>query len=133
MSSKSSENLVSKVESYFFEDDDFANLFENFANDNAHLIDENDGENEFKLIYTDLHKKFLVLFEGTLSKFIEGHGATIEDFYEEVRQGFKVNDEGDVANFAKIMMATSDFDVFMMLMRETAETWRKNNPKSNKK
>ena len=86
MSSKSSENLVSKVESYFFEDDDFANLFENFANDNAHLIDENDGENEFKLIYTDLHKKFLVLFEGTLSKFIEGHGATIEDFYEEVRQ-----------------------------------------------
>ena len=86
MSSKSSENLVSKVESYFFEDDDFANLFENFANDNAHLIDENDGENEIKLIYTDLHKKFLVLFEGTLSKFIEGHGATIEDFYEEVRQ-----------------------------------------------
>tara|TARA_B100000795_G_C22344277_1_gene266221 strand:- start:16 stop:249 length:234 start_codon:yes stop_codon:yes gene_type:complete len=54
-------------------------------------------------------------------------------FLFKTTQGFKVNDEGDVANFAKIMMATSDFDVFMMLMRETAETWRKNNPKSNKK
>ena len=90
MSSKTSDDgvcsLISKVESYFFEDDDFANLFENFANDNAHIISPDDDENGFRLEYTDLHKKFLELFEGTLSKFIEGLGATIEDFYEEVRQ-----------------------------------------------
>ena len=42
-------------------------------------------------------------------------------------QGFEVDEEGEVANFAKIMMATSDFDIFMMLMRETAETWRAKN------
>lgn len=104
-------------------------MFENFANDNAHMIDPNDGENEYKLEYTELHKKFLVLFETTLSKFIEGHNATIEDFYEQVRQGFDTDEEGEVANFAKIMMATSDFDIFMMLMRETAETWRAKNEK----
>ena len=89
MSSKTSDDgvsLISKVESYFFEDDDFANLFETFANDNAHIISPDDDENGFRLEYTDLHKKFLELFEGTLSKFIEGLGATIEDFYEEVRQ-----------------------------------------------
>jgi hypothetical protein len=93
------------------------------------MIDPNDGENEYKLEYTELHKKFLVLFETTLSKFIEGHNATIEDFYEQVREGFNKDEEGEVANFAKIMMATSDFDIFMMLMRETAETWREKNSK----
>ena len=93
------------------------------------MIDPNEDVNEFKLEYTDLHKKFLVLFETTLSKFIEGHDATIEDFYEQVRQGFDTNEDGEVANFAKIMMATSDFDIFMMLMRETAETWHKKNAK----
>lgn len=40
-------------------------------------------------------------------------------------QGFDTDEEGDVAQFAKIMMATCDFDIFMMLMRETAETWQR--------
>ena len=40
-------------------------------------------------------------------------------------QGFNTDEEGDVAQFAKIMMATCDFDIFMMLMRETAETWQR--------
>ena len=36
-------------------------------------------------------------------------------------QGFEADEEGDVAQFAKIMMATCDFDIFMMLMREAAQ------------
>jgi|TARA_B110000208_G_C11532612_1_gene344846 hypothetical protein len=88
MSSKTTTDtsIVAKVESYFFEDDDFANLFENFALENAHIIDAKDEENAYRLEYTELHKKFLELFEGTLSTFIEKHDSTIEDFYEEVRQ-----------------------------------------------
>ena len=48
-------------------------------------------------------------------------------------QGFDTDEEGDVAQFAKIMMATCDFDIFMMLMRETAETWQRRRDAEGKK
>jgi hypothetical protein len=115
--------LVAKVESYFYENDDFAKLFERFAEEHAAVIDL--GAAEFKLEYTDVYNKFLALFESSLSQFIEEQGGTIEAFYDEVREGFEADEEGDVAQFAKIMMATCDFDIFMMLMRETAETWQR--------
>ncbi len=78
--------LVAKVESYFYENDDFANLFENFATEHAGMIDLQADETEFKLEYTDVYKKFTTLFETTLSAFIRRQGHEIEDFYEEVRQ-----------------------------------------------
>ena len=115
--------LVAKVEAYFYENDDFAQLFERFAEEHAAVIDL--GAAEFKLEYTEVYNKFLALFESSLSRFIEQQGGTIEDFYDEVRDGFETDEEGDVAQFAKIMMATCDFDIFMMLMRETAETWQR--------
>ena len=78
--------LVAKVESYFYENDDFAQLFENFANEHASVIDLQADKTEFKLEYTDVYNKFLALFESSLSRFIEDQGGTIEDFYEEVRE-----------------------------------------------
>ena len=44
----------------------------------------------------------------------------IKDFYKEIRSAFNEDENSDVAVFAKIMMATCDFDVFVMLMREQA-------------
>ncbi len=67
-------------------------------------------------MYNEFHK----LYEDSLAEFIEKQGATVKDFYREVRQAFEENENSDVAVFAKIMMATCDFDVFVMLMRETA-------------
>lgn len=85
-STYSRRGLVAKVESYFYENDDFAQLFENFANEHASVIDLEADKTEFKLEYTDVYNKFLALFESSLSKFIEDQGGTIEDFYDEVRE-----------------------------------------------
>ena len=114
-------SIVAKVQTFFFEDDDFASLFETFARRNASKIDLDDDEGAYKLEYTAVYESFQKLFEESLSKFITDQGSTLEEFYEEVRRGFEDDEEGDVALFAKIMMATCDFDIFMQLMRETAE------------
>ena len=72
-------------------------------------------------MYNEFHK----LYEEALAAFIEKQGASVKNFYREIRQAFEENENSDVAVFAKIMMATCDFDIFMMLMRETAETWQR--------
>jgi hypothetical protein len=71
-------------------------------------------------MYNEFHK----LYEEALAAFIEKQGASVKNFYREIRQAFEENENSDVAVFAKIMMATCDFDVFVMLMRETARRSR---------
>ena len=67
-------------------------------------------------MYNEFHK----LYEDALSEYIESQGFSIKDFYKEIRSAFNEDENSDVAVFAKIMMATCDFDVFVMLMREQA-------------
>ena len=61
---------------------------------------------------------------------LEGQGYSVKDFYKEIRKAFDEDENSDVAVFAKIMMATCDFDVFVMLMREQARRLQ-NKPMQN--
>jgi hypothetical protein len=167
----SGKDIVDKVENFFYEDEDFSNLFEKFANKHAHRIDLK--SEEMKLEYTDIYNEFQKLFEKTLSgtyacqagctlwrctlsrlrlpcavpstppspplplrpllltplllpaarfpDFISDHGSTVREFYGLLKDAFDEDEEGERAIFAQIMMATTDFDVFMQLMRDTAE------------
>ena len=45
----------------------------------------------------------------------------MREFYGLLKDAFDEDEEGERAIFAQIMMATTDFDVFMQLMRDTAE------------
>lgn len=57
-------DLVSKVIAFFFDDDEFAQTFERFAESHCHVFDiESD---EMKLEYTDIYNQFLELFESKL-------------------------------------------------------------------
>ena len=127
MSSKTSEggktsddnvSIVKKVEEYFYNSDDFAQIFEDFAIKNAPKVDL--STDECKLEYTEMYNEFHKLYEDALSEYIESQGFSIKDFYKEIRSAFNEDENSDVAVFAKIMMATCDFDVFVMLMREQA-------------
>lgn len=60
------------------------------------------------------------------SGFIEAQGYTAVDFYERVRQAQDVDPWSHEAVFAKIMIATADFDIFMRMMREAAEALPQN-------
>ena len=56
-----------------------------------------------------------------MSEFIVSKGSTVEQFYEKMKDAFEEDEDGDRATFGKIIMATTDFDVFMQLMKDTAE------------
>lgn len=57
-------DIVSKVIAFFFDDDEFAQTFERFAETHCHDFDL-DTE-EMKLEYTDIYNQFLELFEAKL-------------------------------------------------------------------
>lgn len=54
--------------------------------------------------------------------FIEEQGFTVRDFYERLREALERDPWCHEAVFAKIMTATADFDIFIQMMREAAET-----------
>ena len=64
------------VSKFFYENDDFAGRFEQWVNDNAHIIDEEEIETTgvMKLEYTELYEKYQLLFESELEGFIESKG-----------------------------------------------------------
>jgi hypothetical protein len=129
-SSKTSDSIsiVKKVEEYFYNSDDFAQIFEDFAIKNAPKVDL--STDECKLEYTTMYNEFHKLYEDALSEYIESQGFSVKDFFKEIRNAFSQDENSDVAVFAKIMMATCDFDVFVMLMREQARRLQ-NKPMQN--
>ena len=99
------------------ENDDFAEIFERFANENADVIDLE--AEELKLEYTELHQEFVAIFEEQIEGFIEAQGATVPQFYAILREAADRDPNSNESLLGQIMYATCDFDVFMMMMRET--------------
>ena len=58
-------DIVSKVQEFFYEDEAFARLFEDFANENCHIFDNSTEELKFE--YTELYKEYQDLFEQQLT------------------------------------------------------------------
>ena len=75
--------LVAAVQSFFYENDDFAEIFERFANENCDVIDL--ASEEMKLEYTELHQEFVSIFEEQMEGFIESQGSSVIDFYSVLR------------------------------------------------
>lgn len=53
--------------------------------------------------------------------FIESHGWTVSHFYTIVQEAVERDPEGNESLFAQIMVATTDFDIFVQLMKEARE------------
>uniref|UniRef100_K3WSI3 Cilia- and flagella-associated protein 36 n=1 Tax=Globisporangium ultimum (strain ATCC 200006 / CBS 805.95 / DAOM BR144) TaxID=431595 RepID=K3WSI3_GLOUD len=117
---KDGSDLVGKVIAYFFDDEAFAATFEQFAEANCLAFDiESD---EMKLEYTAIYNKFLALFESKLEDYIVSQGATVKQFYDLVREAYATNRESSIVLCSEILVATADFDVFVMMMKQTKES-----------
>ena len=111
----SEETIIDKVAEYFF-DDDFGNTFEKFAEDNCSVFGE--GE-ENKLEYKPIYDQFLALFEAKVEAFLAKEGVTAEQFYEACKKA-KEDGDDDQAQIVDLLMATTDFDVFLQIMNDKA-------------
>lgn len=120
--SKQSYNTVDldAFQEYFFGNDDFTLIFENFINSNCHIVDLE--SEEYKLEYTTVFNNYKELFETKMEEFIVTKmNCSINDFYYTLKNKMEDDPDGSVAFFGMLLIAVTDFDVFMTMMREGAQ------------
>mmetsp|Transcript_10657 Transcript_10657/g.27113 ORF Transcript_10657/g.27113 Transcript_10657/m.27113 type:complete len:134 (-) Transcript_10657:24-425(-) len=110
------ESIVSRVSTYFFRDATFSHRLEAWVESKASEIDLE--QEELRLGYTDLYDEFKSLYEGMLEDYIAAQGYSIKEFYEELRAAVDRDPDGSEAMLGQIILATTDFDVFMHMMRD---------------
>jgi len=110
------------VGKFFYENDAFAEQFETFVNEHAHIIDckEIETTGVQKVEYTELYNKYQELFESSLAGFIEKEGSTVLEFFEALKASTEAEPDGEDAIFGQIVTATADYDIFMQMMQEAA-------------
>ncbi len=113
------DSIVAKVGRYFFEDSSFSQTFEAWVAKNAPRIDPSLSDDEYPLEYTTLYEEFKKLYEGLLEDYIEREGSSTEAFYAELREATERDEDSSEALMGQIMLATTDFDVFMLMMKES--------------
>ena len=113
------DSIVAKVGRYFFEDSSFSQTFEAWVSKNAPRIDPTLNDDEYPLEYTALYEEFKKLYEGLLEDYIEREGSSTEAFYAELREATERDEDSSEALMGQIMLATTDFDVFMLMMKES--------------
>uniref|UniRef100_A0A7S2V171 Cilia- and flagella-associated protein 36 n=1 Tax=Fibrocapsa japonica TaxID=94617 RepID=A0A7S2V171_9STRA len=111
--------IVEKVQQYFYEDDDFAKIFEDFVAEHAHIVDLDTEEN--RLEYTELYQQFQALYEKHLEAFIVEQGSSVMEFYQQLKKATDEDQTSAIALFGQILTATCDFDIFMLMMKEARE------------
>jgi hypothetical protein len=111
--------LITEMEKFFYEDNELAKSFEDYIKAKSVIIDL-DSE-EYGLTYTEAHNEYKEMFESRMERQIEKLGATPTDFYRAIQEKTEKEGEGHgVAFFAQIMLAVTEFDIFMTMMREAA-------------
>ncbi|ETW02092.1 hypothetical protein H310_05697 [Aphanomyces invadans] len=111
--------IVDRVIAFFFENEDFCRVFERFADKHCDIFDVK--SDEMQLEYTDIYKKFTDLFESKIEAFIESQGSTVDDFYTLVKKAHDKDPHGTIAIYSRMLVATTDFDVFVIMMKQAKE------------
>jgi hypothetical protein len=117
------EELISKVQEFFFADTTLTKTFEAFVKENASIIDLDSVEsNEFKLEYTNIYEEFKSIFETKIEGYIENElGSSVQQFYKVLQEKTEEDVNSNEAIFGQILLAVCDFDVFMVMMKEEAQ------------
>ena len=113
------DEIVSKVQEFFFADYTLTRSFETFVKEKAGIIDAESSE--YKLEYTQVYDEFKSIFEEHMEDFIVNKlGVSINRFYEALKSKTDEDADCNAAVFGQILLAVSDFDVFMTMMKEEA-------------
>tara|TARA_A100001015_G_scaffold294863_1_gene373136 strand:- start:1704 stop:2216 length:513 start_codon:yes stop_codon:yes gene_type:complete len=125
--------IVDKVRRFFYESPEIEDVFGAFAR--RHWEDANVSENddeEYSLEMTRVYEKYRDLFERTFERFIEENDSSVEEFYTLLRESTRSESSSHDASchaedafFLQIFLATTEFDVFAQLMRDTAREERR--------
>lgn len=117
----SNEELLRRVQEFFFCNDKLAEHFENFINRRSSIVDLT--SDEYKLEYTDVFNEYKQLFERKMEDFITHDlNSSVQDFYYALKAKIDAPEDSSESLFAQILVAVTDFDIFMTMMREAAQS-----------
>lgn len=118
----SDDEILEKLQRFFFEDERFGRRLEEFVHARCGEFDLN--SDEYKLQYTSLYDEYKSLFESMLESFIE---VDLKCSINDVYRALKAADDKSTANpnsldafFAQVLIASTDFEVFMSMLRDAA-------------
>mmetsp|Transcript_18844 Transcript_18844/g.31539 ORF Transcript_18844/g.31539 Transcript_18844/m.31539 type:complete len:177 (+) Transcript_18844:244-774(+) len=115
------DEILGKVQEFFYCNDALAEFFENYIKSESHVVDLK--SDEYKLEYTQVFENYKSLFEEKLEGFITRDlNISINDFYFALKEKTDAGEDSSEAVFAQILIAVTDFDVFMTMMREAAQS-----------
>ena len=142
--------IVDQVKRYFYESEDIEKIFIRFAKEHCDVVDLTSDEHKHECKYlerqfdfvrvalfpgvstersishafvydtfsdTQIYNKFQRLFDRTFADFIEDQGSTVEEFYAKLRESGDRDDD----TLCQVLLAVSEYEVFMQLMRDTAK------------
>ena len=111
--------LLLKVQEYFYGDEILAKTFEAFVDSKSSIVDEE--SEEYKLQYTEAYDEFKAMFEEHIESYIVRNlGSSITEFYLALKEKTEEDENSNEAIFGQILLAVTDFDIFMKMMRESA-------------
>ena len=117
------EDLVTAVQEFFYADESLAKTFEGFVKRRASIIDLEAIEkgDEYKLEYTEAFQEYKDLFEKHMTEYITGKlNCSLQRFYTALQKKTDDDENSNEAIFGQILLAVTEFDVFMTMMREEA-------------
>lgn len=116
------DEILEKLQRFFFEDERFGRRLEEFVHARCGEFDLD--SDEYKLQYTSLYDEYKSLFESMLESFIE---VDLKCSINDVYRALKAADDKAAANpnsldafFAQVLIASTDFEVFMSMLRDAA-------------
>ncbi len=119
--------ILERLQEYFFEDESLAKHFENFIDDHSDVIDLDSSE--YKLSYTEVFNEYKMHFEQRMEGFITNSlHCSVQDVYMALKRKMDQDENSNEAFFAQVLIAVTDFDVFMTMMRESAGKRSNRNP-----
>jgi hypothetical protein len=117
----SDEELLNRVQDFFYCNDELADHFESFINRRSSVVDLT--SDEYKLEYTAVFNEYKQLFERKMEDFIVNDlKSSVQDFYFALKAKTDAPEDSSESVFAQILVAVTDFDIFMTMMREAAQS-----------
>jgi hypothetical protein len=130
----SGDELLNKVQEFFFTDENLTTSFEMFVEEKSIIFDASADVEEYKLEYTDVYHQYKALFEEKIETYItKTLGSSIFEFYDVLQKKTEEDENSNDALFGQIMLAVTDFSVFMQMMREGAQARAEGRLKYSKK
>eukprot|EP01006_Ploeotia_vitrea_P046836 TRINITY_DN67065_c12_g1_i1.p2 TRINITY_DN67065_c12_g1~~TRINITY_DN67065_c12_g1_i1.p2 ORF type:complete len:119 (-),score=34.81 TRINITY_DN67065_c12_g1_i1:127-483(-) len=108
------DTVMEALEEWFFNNDEFADKLEAFADNNCDIFEIGEGL-EQKLEYTAIYNKFQELFQSLIEAFLKEKGVTVEQFAKLCEDETKKK-EGNT--FWHWLVATTDYSVFLTVMQD---------------